>query len=66
MNRKTLAIIVTLGENESGSVIYKAYPNGRKWSFQGHIFDTGKEFKAYLKEVGFTYKHLYIKQEELL
>ena len=61
MKRKTLAIVVILGENKE----IKAYPNGRKWIFQGHIFDTGKEFKSFLKKEGLRYKHLYIKQEEL-
>ncbi len=65
MNRKTLAIIVTLGDNERGTVKAEVYPNGRKWIFQGKVFDTGKAFKSYLKAVGFRYKHLYIKQEEL-
>ncbi len=66
MNRKTLAIAIILSQNKNGSVIYKAYPSGRTWGFRGHIFATGKEFKSFLKKEGLKYKHLYIKQEELI
>lgn len=66
MNRKTLAIIVTLGDNKNGTVKAKVYPEGRKWIFQGKVFSTGKEFKSFLKKEGLRYKHLYIKQEQLI
>lgn len=62
MNRKTLSIVVS-----NGMLTIQIYRNSydKKWYFGKECFNTQKDFITFLKKEGYSYRHLYIKQEEL-
>lgn len=70
MNRKTLAIVVTLDNNKKAKIYHtkeKIFGYGivSGWMFQGQNYVTLKDFTIFLKKEGYSYRNIYIKQEEL-